>query len=59
MVNRFDYVAPEVSVRRLSMESAFLAASEPVNEISKKNITVKVEDYESFENQITFEGRAL
>ena len=55
MVNRFDYVAPEVSVSRLSMESAFLAASEPVNEISEKNITVKVEDYESFENQITFE----
>ena len=55
MVNRFDYVAPEVSVRRLSMESAFLAASEPVNEISDKNITVKVEDYESFDNYITFE----
>ena len=55
MVNRFDYVAPEVSVSRLSMESAFLAASEPVKEISEKNITVNVEDYDSFENKITFE----
>ena len=55
MVNRFDYVAPEVSVRRLSMESAFLAASEPVTKISEKNITVNVEDYESFEFEITFE----
>ena len=55
MVNRFDYVAQEVSVTRIHVESAYLAASEPVNEISEKNITVKVEDYESFENEITFE----
>lgn len=55
MTQLTHYEAPGVSKARVILESAFLAASEPVKEITEKDITVNVEDYESFENRITFE----
>ena len=48
------YEVPATSMARLSLESAFLAASQPV-EIGKDDVTVKVEEYDTFENQVTFD----
>lgn len=49
------YEVPATSMARLSLESAFLAASQPVQEIGKEDVTVKVEEYDTFENQVTFD----
>lgn len=49
------YEVPATSMARLSLESAFLAASQPVLEIGKEDVTVKVEEYDTFENQVTFD----
>ena len=53
------YEVPATSMARLSLESAFLAASQPVQEIGKEDVTVKVEEYDTFENQVTFEEGGL
>ncbi|MGM9767289.1 MAG: hypothetical protein ACI3Z0_02340 [Candidatus Cryptobacteroides sp.] len=49
------YEVPVASMARLSLESAFLAASQPVQEIGQEDVTVKVEEYDTFENQVTFD----
>ncbi|MGM9768945.1 MAG: hypothetical protein ACI3Z0_10895 [Candidatus Cryptobacteroides sp.] len=49
------YLTPRTERHRVTLESGFLAASEQVEKIKTDELNIEVEDYQSFENEVTFE----
>ena len=55
MEGKETYSTPRVERCRVILESGFLATSTKVEQIKTDEVTIQVEDYQSFENEVTFE----
>lgn len=55
-MKRTVYEAPETKLFRIEMESGFMQSSVGVEtQIEMDDMTIEVEDYDRFDNEITFE----
>lgn len=52
-MKRDVYIAPQTAKFQVIMEQSFMAASEPAK--IKEESPVEVEEYERFDNEVTFE----
>jgi hypothetical protein len=52
-MKRSVYVAPTTERFQIELEGAFMVGSQ--TEIKAENSTIEVEEYDSFENEVTFE----